>query len=342
MAKVYFLKIHQKTPEILKEAGIKVSKFFTNFFGPKDSVAIKIHFGERVSQTYLNPLLVESIYNQLKGKVKRTVLTDCNVLYKSDRSFGTTHKKLAEEHGFGFAPIIIADGERGENELKVKINQKHFKEAKLGGVLKDFNALLAITHFTGHGGTGFGGALKNVGMGLGSKGGKLAMHQAFKLVVDLEKCQGCFSCQKECPGEAIFEEDGKAQMNYQKCLGCGICISVCPFGAIKTPQIGTSGDLQERIAEYVLGVLKNRKAFFVNVLLDITPKCDCFRDKVQKPMVPDIGILISEDIVAIDQASVDLVGKKNLETETIDPTVQLEYAQSLGLGKRRYAFVEIN
>lgn len=327
----------------MEEAGKKITKLFEDRFRPEDKVAIKIHFGERGSKTYLSPILVKSVYDRLEEKVAKLALVDCNVLYKGERSFGTTHKKLALDNGFGFGEIIIADGEKGEKELLVEVNQKHFSKVKIGGALADFNCLLAVTHFTGHGGTGFGGALKNVGMGLGSKGGKLAMHQAFRLIIDPEICRGCFACQRECPGKAILEKEGKAKINYEKCLGCGICISVCPYGAVQVPfGAGSSEELQERIVEYALGALKGKKSFFVNVLLNITPMCDCFRGAVQKPMVADIGILVSNDIVAIDQASVDLVGLENLKQNVENPLVQIEYAQKLGLGQRSYQLKEID
>lgn len=342
MSEVYFLKINKRTSKTLTKAGEKISKVFSDFFSPKDKVAIKLHFGERGSKTYLNPILVRAIYENLKKQVKKAVLTDCTVLYKSERSLGSSHKKLALDHGFGFAPILIADGENGDKETKIRINQKHFKEIKIGAGIKDFNALLAITHFTGHMSAGFGGALKNVGMGLGSKAGKLAMHQAFRLIINPKICRGCGTCQRRCPGQAITLKDGKAQIDYKKCLGCGMCISVCPFGAVGIPfPSSSSKDLQERVVEYVFGILKNRKAFFLNVLLNVTKRCDCFREEVQKPMVSDIGILASEDIVAIDQASLDLIGREKFQEVGIDPTIQIKYAQKLGLGERKYKLIEI-
>lgn len=341
MSKVYFLKVKEKSPQILTKAGEKILKTFTDFFNSKDKLAIKLHFGERESKTYLNPVLVEAIYNGLKEKVKEVVLTDSTVLYKSDRSFASSHKKLAIDHGFGFAPILIADGEKGNEDIKIEINKKHFKEVKIGAGIKDFNSILTITHFTGHIMTGFGGALKNVGMGLGSKGGKLEMHQHFNLKVNTEICQGCGNCQKECPVDAISIKDGKAQINHQKCIGCGLCVSICPYGAVERPMKNfSSRDLQERIVEYTFGVLKNRKNFFINVLLDITPMCDCCKG-IQEPMIPDIGILASEDIVAVEQASLDLIGKEKFQKPEIDSTVQIDYAQKLGLGEKKYKLVEI-
>jgi len=341
MSKVYFLKLKEKDPQKLIEAGRKISGLFSNFFDSNDKVAIKLHFGEEGSDTYLRPVLVRAIYENLKNKVKEIALVDCTVLYRSQRALASSHEKLAKEHGFDFAPIEILDGEKGDEEIKISVGQKHFSEVKIGRGLESFNSILAISHLTGHILTGFGGALKNVGMGLGSKGGKLEMHQAFKLKIRKTSCLGCGICQRECPAEAITIKNNKAEINQAKCIGCGKCITVCSQGAVEIPWADSSSrDLQERIVEYTFGVLKNRKAFFVNVLMDITPGCDCQKGK-QQPMMEDIGLLGSSDIVAIDQASLDLAGKNNFEKSGVDPAVKIDYAQKLGLGNKKYQLIEI-
>lgn len=341
MNKVYFLAIKDSHQADLAAAGRKIFQVFADFFNKKDKLAIKLHFGERGSKTYQSPVLVKAIYEALKPKVNQVVLCDCNVLYKGERSRGSTHKKLAQEQGFGFAPILIVDGEKGEEEMKVKIDGKHFKEVKIGGLLKGFNAILGLAHLTGHISTGFGGALKNIGMGLGSKGGKLEMHQAFKLTIDQQLCTGCGTCQRECPADAITLENGKAQIDFDRCIGCGRCIAACPQGAVVIPfQDGRTNALQERFVEYAAGALKGRKFFLCNVLVNITQRCDCL-EGAQEPMMEDIGILASSDIVAIEQASLDLVGKKYFERPGIDPTVQINHAKEMGLGKKTYQLVRI-
>ena len=164
-------------------------------------------------------------------------------------------------------------------------------EAKIGKGMEKFNSILAISHFKGHMATGFGGAIKNIGMGLGSKGGKMQMHQTFKISPNPKVCIGCGMCVKNCPAGALSLENGKAKIDYKKCIGCGFCISICPVGAIEMPwQSQTSKDLQERIVEYASAVLKGRKHFFVNVLTSITKDCDC-HGSIQEPIMKDIGIL---------------------------------------------------
>lgn len=195
--------------------------------------------------------------------------------------------------------------------------------------------ILSVSHFTGHPITGFGGALKNIGMGLGAKEGKLEMHEAFDLEMDEEKCNACRTCVEICPADAISLKEDHAVIDLDDCLGCGECIAVCPPGAVDLPVEETSSvRLQERIVEYALGTLNGKKPLFISVLIDITELCDCLNIK-QDPIVDDIGVLISEDPVAIDQASLDLVGEDKFK-EDIDPNIQLRYAEELGLGERKY------
>ncbi|OKY78614.1 MAG: putative Fe-S center protein [Candidatus Methanohalarchaeum thermophilum] len=309
-------------------------------FGGLESLAVKLHFGEKNSETHLDPELVEEIYNKLNEVVSDLVLIDCNVLYKSERSKGSSHIRLAKENGFNFGKIEIADGEKGEDEWIREVNLNHFDRVKLGASLKKYDGILSIAHFTGHEVTGFGAALKNMGMGLGSKSGKLEMHNAFNLEIERSECKGCGECIEECPADAIDIQEDKAYLNEEKCIGCGKCIAVCPNEAIKIPwDDATPVQLQERICEYAYGADKDKETYFINVLNSITPGCDCV-DQEQEKATDDLGVLYSDDIVSIDQASLDLVGKNNLDKK-LNPERQVEYAEEIGLGERNYNLKEI-
>lgn len=339
LSEVYFLETDGQSID-LEEDVKKVFEEFSDTINPEDKVAVKMHFGERKNDTHLDPDLVESIYENVDEKAKDSILMDCTVLYKSERSVASTHRNVARSNGFDFAPITIADGEKGEKELVKEVDLKHFDEVKLGKDLEDYNYLLSIAHFTGHDASGVGGALKNIGMGLGSKGGKLEMHEAFNLKINEEDCIACGTCVENCPEDAISIESNSASIDREKCIGCGMCIAVCPEGAVAIPW-GDSNTrtLQERIVEYAYGALSGRKNYFVNVLFNITPDCDCVNKK-QKTIVEDKGILVSDDIVAIDQASIDLVGKENLKFD-LDPEIQMKYAEKIGMGDRDYELIRL-
>jgi len=342
MSKVYFYKIENQSPEVMEKAGREVAGIVSKVFGPQDNLAVKVHFGEKGNNTYLGPDLTKAVCAELKDKVKSLALVECTVLYKGERSFASGHKRVALDHGFDFAPIEILDGENGNEEVKIKIDGKHFKEAKIGKGIEKFNSILAISHFKGHMAASFGGALKNIGMGLGSKGGKMAMHKSFKIASNPKTCIGCGMCVRNCPAGAISLENGKAKINYEKCIGCGLCISICPVGAIEIPwQSQTGKELQEKIAEYAAAVLKGRKAYFVNVLTNITKFCDC-HGSAMEPIMKDIGILLSEDVVALEEASLDLAGRDNFIRPGFDPEDQVNHAVVMGLGKKEYELINLN
>lgn len=326
-----------------------IGKLFDKVVNEIDgNVALKVHFGEKGNSTFVKPEIVEIIFNKLKNKNIKTTLVESNVLYKGSRTDSTSHILTAKEHGFDFASIDICDGEYGEDEWQIDVNLKHFKKVKIGSHLKDYKNLIAISHFKGHMGTGFGGTLKNIGMGLGSRAGKLAMHKAFDLKINKEKCTACRICIDNCPANAITIESNKAEINKKTCIGCARCIAVCPKGAVQIPWGASSAEeLQEKIVESCYGVLKNIKGIaFFNVLKDITANCDCMGTSM-KPVIADIGILASTDPVALEQASFDLVNKKAgkdlwKSVHGIDATVQLKYAEKLGLGKREYELIDLS
>jgi uncharacterized protein len=301
-------------------------------------VAVKVHFGEKGCNTYINPELVRKVYEKIKSLGKEVALVECNVLYKGSRTNSTDHLKTAREHGFDM-PIDILDGEQGKDFVEIN-------GCKIGKGIENYDSLLVLSHFKGHMAAGFGGALKNLGMGLGSRAGKLDMHSTIRPSVDQDKCIGCGVCIKNCNAEAIFFEEGKAKIDEEKCEGCAMCISVCENRAVAVPWGGgTPARLQKKIAEYAAAILSRfPEAIFINVLEKITPGCDCM-GTAQKPIMADVGIVFSNDIVAIDKASLDLANKFSdgqfAKINYIDKDQQIQSAAELTLGSFDYELVEI-
>ncbi|MFH1403843.1 MAG: DUF362 domain-containing protein [Candidatus Altiarchaeota archaeon] len=303
-------------------------------------VALKVHFGEKGNTTHVRP-------EWLKGAASildKPVFVDCNVLYRGGRTRMIDHLNVARQHGFGFLPLHILDGPVGEDTLEVPIVGGMLKTAKLGAGLGDYRQLVAVSHFKGHIATGFGGALKNIGMGLGSRPGKLEMHSVISPKVSSDKCVSCGTCVNECPGDAISLQ-GPALIDSSKCIGCARCIAVCPHAAIDIPwdlSDSVNKVLMERIAEYAQAALRGREWWFMSFITDVTADCDCM-PYAQKPIADDVGILLSKDPVAVDMASIDLVSRANggvdpfLAKHGIDGRHMLDYAAEIGLGSQDYA-----
>jgi hypothetical protein len=302
------------------------------------NVAIKIHFGEKGCQTYLNPEIVKKVYNKLLSLGKSATLVECNVLYRGNRSNATDHIKTARSHGFDM-PIDILDGEHGRDTVEVN-------GCKIGAGIKKYDSLIVISHFKGHIAAGFGGSIKNVGMGLGSRAGKLDVHAGISPIIT-PKCIGCSICIKSCDAKAItLTKDNKAIIDPKRCVGCAMCVAVCPNGAIAIPwNARSSEELQKRISEYAKAVLSLfPNPIFINVLENITKECDCF-GIIQKPIMDDVGIIASTNIVAVDKASLDLANKysdnKFAQVNRIDKESQITQAEKVGLGTSNYRFIQL-
>ncbi|VVB79532.1 Heterodisulfide reductase subunit A-like protein [uncultured archaeon] len=327
MSKVYFSEDLDKILET-----IDYSKLGKN-------VAIKVHFGEKGCTTYLDPEIAKKVYEKIISLGKKAALVDCNVLYKGSRTNTTDHIKTAKEHGFGFAPIDILDGELGEEFIEVN-------GCKIGAGIKKYDSMIVLTHFKGHGETGYGGAFKNIGMGLGSRAGKLQMHGDLKLSVIKEKCIGCGVCKAHCNYGAIEIINGKAEINQEKCVGCSMCVAVCEQRAVNLPWAEVASEkVQKRIIDYAESVLRLvPNQIFISVLKNITPECDCW-DIVQKPVMADIGFLYSEDIVSIDKASLYLANKKSEgnfdKINSVNKNIQVDYAYEKKLGEKEYELIEL-
>ena len=327
MNKVYFVQNIEKIIENIDYSNL----------GQK--VAIKVHFGEAGCTTYMNPVIVKKVYQKIESLGKKATLVECNVLYKGSRTNQKDHLKTARDHGFVDMDIDILDGENGEKFVNID-------NCKIGAGIKKYDSIIVISHFKGHGMAGFGGAIKNVGMGLGSRAGKLDMHSNVKPFIDTDNCIGCSICANHCDVKAITINNGKAFINNDICIGCAMCIAVCPHHAASVPwEAGTSDYLQNKIAQYakaILSIFPN--PIFINILEKITKDCDC-RGSSQKQIIDDIGILYSTDILAIDQASLDLVNQlshqKFNKINNVDKENQLKIASKIKLGKSDYQLIKL-
>lgn len=310
--------------------------------------AIKIHFGEKGNKSYINPDFLLPVVRDLKRKGLRLFLLETNTLYYGERMNAIDHMNLAYGHGFGklSTPIIIGDGIKGNDYTEVEIKKKHFTTCYLAAALKDVDCFLVFSHFTGHMLTGFGAAIKNLGMGCASRRGKLLQHCEVSPQIDIERCAACGLCPQHCPSNAIEKAGTGYIIIKEKCIGCGQCTSVCPRGAVRIIWSEAYELLGEKMVEYAYAAAKDKKCMYVNFCLYITEECDCL-NKEEKGFLPDLGILYSDDPVSIDKASIDLITKRSGKDvlEEIHPKINylhhLRYAQDIGLGSLEYKLIEI-
>ncbi|MCX6800685.1 MAG: DUF362 domain-containing protein [Candidatus Diapherotrites archaeon] len=342
MEKVYLKKIdsYSKTSEISaaaaellekveEESGIKF----------RGKVPIKVHFGEEGNITFIGAENFGGIAEHLKKSGARPFFTDTNVLYKSERTTEESHIALAKKHGFGYLPIKIADGKMGEAFEEVEINKNHFKKCKIGKVIADTKQMVVLAHFKGHMETGFGGALKQLGMGCAARTGKLEMHANSKPTLNPLKCKKCKTCTKSCPTDAIII-GLVPRIDYKKCTGCAACIAVCPNRAMGVNWLSiTPSKFMEKMAEYAYAAQRGKEAAYINFIFNVTDNCDCIKHKM-KPVYSDLGVLASKDPVALDGACLDLLAKKEGRKFLFGGHI-FDYAEKIGLGKKEYEIIEI-
>ena len=329
-------------------------------------MAVKLHFGEKGNTAFIRPNFVSWVVDALWDNGGRPFLTDANTVYVGTRSESVSHLTTAIENGFAYAvvkaPLIIADGLTGKAEWEVPIKKRHFQRVFLAEAIMEAEGLAVLSHFKLHEMAGFGGALKNLGMGCASRRGKLAQHSNISPKVTEKKCTGCGECVAHCAQEAISLnlETQKAVIDPKKCVGCGECILVCPYANIQIQWNESIPVFLEKMMEYAYGVMQSKKdrAVFLNFVTQVSPACDCYGHN-DAPIVGDLGVLASRDPVAIDQAAADLVNQaKGLPGSAlkkvgagsdkfkdiypqVDWPIQLEYAEKLGLGSRNYELVKI-
>ncbi|MCL1928695.1 MAG: DUF362 domain-containing protein [Treponema sp.] len=336
----------------------------------KKYVAIKVHYGEPGNLSFLRPNFVKPLADRIKSLGGMPFLTDCNTLYVGRRNQALNHLDAAAENGY--YPMstgcqnIIADGIRGTDDIDVPVNGGEYcTVAYIGRAIMDADIVVSITHFKGHEGTGFGGAIKNIGMGSGSRAGKMAMHNDGKPEVNEGNCTGCRICLRFCAHDAINISSGKASVDSNKCVGCGRCIGACSKNAILNKSSSGSMALSCKIAEYTKAVLDGRPNFHVNVVNQVSPYCDCHNEN-DAAVVPDIGIFAGFDPVAVDKACIDAVnnapallssilgerdrshhddaGNSDHMTDihpSTDWRIQITHAEKIGLGSGKYELITV-
>lgn len=311
-SKVYFTDMRvsvgtslpQKLQKLIRRAGIATIDF------DKKMTAIKMHFGEPGNLSYLRPNYAKAVADVVRELGGRPFLTDCNTLYVGRRKDALEHLSSAYENGFNLLStgchVIIGDGLKGTDDVFVPVaGGEYVKEAKIGKAIMDADVFISLTHFKGHEMTGFGGCIKNIGMGCGSRGGKMEMHRSGKPNVDHDKCVGCKTCARNCAHGAIsFGDDRKASIDHEKCVGCGRCLGACNFDAIYNSNSSAIAELNKKMAEYTKAVVDGRPCFHISLVIDVSPYCDCHGEN-DVAILPNIGMFASFDPIALDQACAD-------------------------------------
>lgn len=352
MKKVYFIKSGSSSTDQLLSEKLKtviVKEKLLDFIEEKDMVAVKTHFGESGKSGYPRPVFLKNVGELVREKNALPFMTETSTLYKGNRDNAVIHIEHAIRQGFGFEntgmSIVMSDGLYGDEEAEVAIDGKIYKSVKLASLIVKSQALVCVSHFTGHMIAGFGAAIKNMGMGCASRKGKMNQHSTAKPQIIPGICTKCKQCIIWCPEQAISSGEASAEIDSAKCIGCGECLAVCRFDAVRYNWGATYEELQKKIVEHAFGVYKANegKALYINILTRISKDCDCM--PLYENICGDIGVLVSHDPVALDSASLDLVeksaGKKISEmAHDIPYRYQIDYAKEIGFGDADYQLVE--
>lgn len=354
-----------KLKRLAKTAGMDIMDLNGKF------VAIKMHFGEHGNISYLRPNYAKAVADLVTELGGKPFLTDCNTMYPGMRKNALEHLYCAWENGFTpmtvGCPVIIGDGLKGTDDVGVVVEGAEYTtEARIGRAVMDADVFISLTHFKGHELTGFGGSIKNIGMGCGSRAGKKDMHSNGKPIINPELCRGCKMCTRECANNGlVFDaETRKMSINKDNCVGCGRCLGACNFDAIGFDNNQAISVLNAKMAEYTKAVVAGRENFHISLVVDVSPYCDCHGEN-DAPILPNIGMFASFDPVALDQACADACLKaepirnsvlgdhmheegfenhhdhfKNTTPESEWET-QLIHGEKIGLGTRKYELVTI-
>ncbi len=354
-----------KLKRLMKKAGIADIDMDGKF------VAIKLHFGELGNISYLRPNYARAVVDLVKELGGKPFLTDCNTMYPGSRKNALEHLECAWQNGFTpltvGCPIIIGDGLKGTDDIEVPVaGGEYVKNAKIGRAVMDADIFISLTHFKGHEMTGFGGSIKNIGMGCGSRAGKTEQHSSGKPHIDASLCRGCKKCQKECANSGLIFDESIKKMDVDKnnCVGCGRCLGACNFDAIAFDNDHANAVLNCKMAEYTKAVIDGRPNFHISLIVDVSPNCDCHGEN-DAPILPNIGMFASFDPLALDQACVDAclaatplpqsqLSDRMAEAHFVDhhdhftnssPESEwktcLEHAEKIGLGSREYELIKM-
>ena len=348
MAKVYFKALQDchASPEEISRAAREVLAALVEKedLQLEKHIPLKVHFGEKGNRTYLKPETYNGIIDFLESRGSDAVFAETSVLYGGERFSREKHERLAAAHGFTRLPVMIADGDNGEDAENVTVDLKHFRSCAVARKLAEAPQVLVAAHFKGHALAGFGGAIKQLSMGFAAKGGKLAMHMSVKPVVRQWLCKGCGLCLRRCQVEAVTLNGKKAVIDHNKCIGCGACFSICPHHGISVWSLsGICNALfhrelfREKLVEYAYAAAHGKKHIYINFAVNITAGCDC-EPRPMRSVVPNIGIFASTDPVAVDSAcyaAAAAAGKKFRGYE------QLVFAEKIALGSRKYELIEL-
>ena len=313
-----------KTGTLCREAGI------FDVVKENDKVAVKLHVGELGNPNYVRPFFIKHIVDEIRARGGKPFLTDTTTYYPLKRNNAVDHMETAVANGFNFAPFIVADGLMSENGIRVESPDPLLSEVEVAGAIYHADAMIVVSHLKGHPLAGFGGAVKNLGMGGVTKNTKLAQHRLLKLEIDEELCQGCEACADACWFGLPRVENGVAVIDSPHCMCCPICSNACPEGAI---SLNNRDDLPRGLAVAAKGVLDTfdtGKVSYLNFAHDVSTVCDCAPIPGEK-FSKDVGVFASHSALSIDATGADLIDVAHLnDIHGVDSLQQLHKMESLG------------